>query len=73
LISISKNLTDAYCIKNCIEGADLITLAARKITDEQKKLMSKYGQNYYSKKKIVIMVDYSNHNPITTLRNCKKI
>jgi hypothetical protein len=57
---VLTNSSSANEIRNYIEGAELTSPQAKKIIDEQKKLMPKHYQNSYYKRKIFF--GYGNYN-----------
>jgi hypothetical protein len=57
-----RDPSSTMAIKNYIEGAELITPQARKIIDEQKKLMPKFYNNSYSKRRNSYSSGYSGYS-----------
>jgi hypothetical protein len=56
------NPSSATAIKNYVEGAEIITPQARKIIDEQKKLMPKFYKNSYFRRRNSYSSNYSGYS-----------
>jgi hypothetical protein len=62
-----KNNSSANVIKSYVKRAELISLQAKKIIDEEKKLMPKYYQNLYYKRRNLF--GYGSNRPVNCLNS----